>query len=189
MVEAAADDGGGLRHLLDRLQPVEPRHQRVVQRGRDRQRAQGAVQVIGVRRLAQRARFEDRLGHLLDEQRHAVGPRGDLVEQRLGQALAAGDARDDRLRRRAREPVQREPGDDRMAGEGCDEGRARGDQQPEHAMPCTRSSASSISSSVVGSIQCASSTTHSTGLPPASPDELVDQGGKRAAAALLRRQG
>ena len=131
MVEAAADDRRGLRHLLHRLQPIEPRHQRVVQRRRDRQRAQRAVQVIRVRALAQHARFDDRLGHLLDEQRHAVGLRGDLVEQRLGQALAVGDAGDDRLGRCATKPVQCQPGDDRMAAEGHDKGRACGDQH-EH---------------------------------------------------------
>ena len=76
-------------------------------RGRDREAAQRAVEVVRIGRLAQRARFEHRLGHLLDEQRHAVGPGGDLVEQRLGQPLAAGDARDDALHRRARQPVQR----------------------------------------------------------------------------------
>ena len=92
VVEAAADDGGGLGHLLHRLQAIEPRHQRVVQRCGDRQRAQRSVEVKRVGTLAQHARFDDRLRHLLDEQRHAVGPRGDLVEQRLRQALAAGDA-------------------------------------------------------------------------------------------------
>ena len=29
VIEAAADDRGGLGHLLDRLQAIEPRHQRV----------------------------------------------------------------------------------------------------------------------------------------------------------------
>ena len=70
VVEAAADDGGGLGHLLHRLQAIEPRHQRVVQRCGDRQRAQRSVEVKRVGTLAQHARSDDRLRHLLDEQRH-----------------------------------------------------------------------------------------------------------------------
>mgnify|MGYP006863143432 CR=1 FL=1 len=35
-------------------------------------------------------------------------------------SLSAGDAIDDRLRRRPSEPVQRQPGDDRVVGEGGD---------------------------------------------------------------------
>ena len=84
MVEAAADDRCDLRHVFHRLQPIEPRHQRVVQRRWDRQRTQRAVQVIRVRALSQHAQFDDRFRHLLYEQGHAIGLRGDLVDQRLG---------------------------------------------------------------------------------------------------------
>ena len=54
MVEGAPDHGRHLCHLLDGVQAVEFGHQRVVERGGDRQRAQWAGQAIAVGRLAQR---------------------------------------------------------------------------------------------------------------------------------------
>jgi hypothetical protein len=42
--QAVVGDGCDLRHLLYRLQPIKPSHQRVVQGGRDGQRAQRAVE-------------------------------------------------------------------------------------------------------------------------------------------------
>ena len=85
------------------------------------------VKVKGVDTVAQHARFDDRLCHLLDEQRHSVGPGDDLVEQRLGQSFAAGDVRHDRLCGGAPQPVQRQPGDHRMAAERGDKDRTSGD--------------------------------------------------------------
>ena len=52
--------------------------------------------------------------------------------------------------------------------------------------PAIRSRASPTSSSVVGSIQCASSSTISTGRRRGEPEELLDQRGQRAGAPLLR---
>jgi hypothetical protein len=73
--------------------------------------------------------------HLLYKQRHAIGPRGDLVEQRFGKALATGNAFDDTLRRRAAEPVQRHLCHARMTCKVCDEGRARANQyERAHAL-------------------------------------------------------
>ena len=76
VVEGPPNHSRGLRHLLDRVQSVKPGHQRIVQAGRDGERAQRGVQVIGVCALAQRTRFEYGLGHFLDEQpaRFADGP-------------------------------------------------------------------------------------------------------------------
>ena len=129
MVEVAADDGGGLRHLLDRVQAVEPGHQRIVQRGGDRQLAERAVEQPGVVGLPERAQFEHRLGHLLDIERHAIGARGDLGHQLRRQRLAAGDPGHDRRGRVAAEPVQRQAGDDRVAAEAMGEARPGGGQQ------------------------------------------------------------
>ena len=85
--ELAADRGADLRDLLHRREAVEAGQQRVVQRRRDRERRQRAGQLVVVARVREQARFEHRLGQLLDEQRHAVGLghdlRRDLVRQRL----------------------------------------------------------------------------------------------------------
>jgi hypothetical protein len=45
-VRLAADDGADLGKLLDRGQPVEPRHQRIVQVRRDRERRQRARKLV-----------------------------------------------------------------------------------------------------------------------------------------------
>ena len=143
--------------------------------------------MIGVRGLAQHAEFDDRLGHLLDEQRHAVGSGGDLVEQGVRQALAAGDAGDDRLRRGARQPVQRQPRHDRMAGEGGNEGRARSDQhQDAGALHPVQRQLDQLQGRGVDPVRVLDHPQHRPSRGEAG--ELVDQGGQRAVAALLRRQ-
>ena len=75
------EDRPYLRHLL-RLRPqaVEPRHERVGERRRD------------VLRRRHPARLDHRLGQLLDEERHPVGPRHDHVHHRVGQRAACGHA-------------------------------------------------------------------------------------------------
>ena len=83
--ELAPDARRRLRHLLDLGHPVQPGHQRGVKRGRHRARAR-----------PRRARLEHRLGQLLDEQRHPVGPGGDLAQHRERQVAPAGQLRDDR---------------------------------------------------------------------------------------------
>ncbi len=187
VIEGAADDGGGLGHHLDGLQPIEPRHQRVVQRGRDRQGAQGTVEVIRVGLLAEHGRLDHRLGHLLDEQGHAVGPRGDLVEENLGQALAARDAADDRLGRRPRQPVQRQPRHHRVAGEGGDEGRAGGDQQEDAgALHAIERELDQLQRRRVDPVRVLDHPQH--WLLAGEPGELADEGGQRLVAALRRRQ-
>ena len=117
VIEGAANHGRGLRHLLDRVQPVKPGHQRVVQAGRDGEPAERAGELVRGGCLEHRPRFQHRLGHLLDEQRHAVAAGGDLVEQRTRQRLAGRDPLDDELHRAARQPVQDKARHDRMAGE------------------------------------------------------------------------
>ena len=73
--ELAPDAGRRLRHLLDPGHPVQPGHQRGVQRGRHRRRP-----------AARRPGLQHRLGELLDEQRHPVGPGRDLGKHRRGKA-------------------------------------------------------------------------------------------------------
>ena len=90
--ELAPDAGGSLRHLLHRLQAVEPRHQRIVQRGGDGELLERRRQLETRRGLREAPGLQHGLGQLLDEQRHAVGPDGDLVNDRVGQGLAARQA-------------------------------------------------------------------------------------------------
>ena len=80
----ASDRCANLRHQPHRCQVVEPCHQRVVQRRRDREGRQCAVEHVAARLFAQQTALQDALGQFLDEQRHAVGPIGDLVGDLLG---------------------------------------------------------------------------------------------------------
>ena len=66
----------------------------VVQRGRDRERRQGADENVAVAFLRQQPGLQDRLGQFLDEQRHAIGPGQDLREHFCGQRLAARELLD-----------------------------------------------------------------------------------------------
>ena len=51
----------------------------------------GPSSIVAVARVAQQTRLQHRLGELLDEQRHAVGARHDLLQHLRRQRLAAGD--------------------------------------------------------------------------------------------------
>ena len=51
-----------LRHGLHRRQAIQPRHQRVVQRGGDCQRGQGTGQLIALRALLEQPGLQDHLG-------------------------------------------------------------------------------------------------------------------------------
>ena len=79
--EAAADHRADLRHLARRAEPVEPRHQRLLQRRRD------GLDAALLAALQQKPR------HLLDEQRHAAGARGDVVHHLRGERMAGGKLR------------------------------------------------------------------------------------------------
>jgi hypothetical protein len=108
--ELAPDHGPDLRDLPDGRQAVEPGHQRVLQRRRDRERRQRADRDEPVGALPQEARFEHDLGQLLDEQRHALGLGEDLVQDRRRQLAARRHAVDDRDGLRPAEAVQRQQG-------------------------------------------------------------------------------
>ena len=126
--ELAADRRARLRNVLRRRpQPVQPRHQRGVQRRGHRQRRMrhGGQ---GCRTL--RAGFEHRLGQLLDEQRHAVGALGDLLHDLGRQRVIAGDVFDHRRGVAPVEPRQSEHRHMRLPGPGRLElGAERREQQ------------------------------------------------------------
>ena len=93
MGELPPDRRPDLRHLLGRAEPVEPRHQRGVQACRDRQgrrRNRGG----GAPGFALALRLQHRLGHLLHEQRNAVGALDDVLPDARRQQLVADDAVD-----------------------------------------------------------------------------------------------
>jgi len=77
VVELSADGRADLSNLPRSGKAVEARQKRALQRRRDRQRRQRAVQDQFSIAFAQQARFEYRLGQFLDEQRHPVGSSGD----------------------------------------------------------------------------------------------------------------
>ena len=79
--EAAPDHRADLRHLARRAEPVEPRHQRLLQRRRDRLDA------------ALLAALQQKPRHFLDEQRHAAGARGDVLDHVARQRVAGGKLR------------------------------------------------------------------------------------------------
>jgi hypothetical protein len=93
IAELAPERGADLSDLLDRREAIEPRHQRVAQRRRDRQGACAPDIFPSIAGIPEVSGFQDRLGQLLDEQRHAVGLAEDLFQQIRGQSLAAGQPR------------------------------------------------------------------------------------------------
>ena len=133
--EFAPDRGADLRDFLDRRQPVEPRHQRILQRRGDRQRRQRAVEAIALAVLDQQPGFQHGLGQFLDEQRHAVGLGDDLRHHFGRQLAAAGHALDQGLGLAAVEPAERHRGDVGQALPGRLEFRPEGDQQQHRQTP------------------------------------------------------
>ena len=80
--EAAADHRADLRHLARRAEPVEPRHQRLLQRRRNRLDAAALL-----------AALQQQPRHFLDEQRHAAGAGGDILHHVARQRMAGGKLR------------------------------------------------------------------------------------------------
>ena len=91
IAELAPDRRADLRDLLDRRETIEPRHQRIAQGERYRERARSRGIFVAVARIPEIGGFQDRLGQLLDKQRHAVGLEQDLFQQIRGQRLAVGE--------------------------------------------------------------------------------------------------
>jgi hypothetical protein len=109
--EPPPDRRRSLRDLPHRRQTIEARHQRILHRGRDRQGRDRSGELVAVAGETQEAGFEDRLGQLFDEQRHAVGLLEDLVEDLPGQQLVAADPFDQSRALAPVEPVEPQLGD------------------------------------------------------------------------------
>jgi hypothetical protein len=77
-----------LRQGLHRRQAIQPRHQRVVQRGGNGQRRQGAGQPIALRPLLQQAGLQHHRGSLFHKQRHPIGLGHHLFDDLRRQHLA-----------------------------------------------------------------------------------------------------
>ena len=107
MRELSPDRRPDLRHLLGRAEPVEPRHQRGVQACRDRQGRRRNRRSHAPRR-ALALRLQHRLGHLLHEQRDAVGALDDLRQHVRRQLLVTDQLRDDGGRVPLSKPIQRQ---------------------------------------------------------------------------------
>ena len=134
---------------------------------------------------SRRTGLQHRLGQLLDEQRHPVGPGRDLAQHLRRQGLLAGQARDDRLGRAAAEAVEREPGHVRVPAQG---GLVVGPagQQHQHAAPAIRSRAEPHQLEG-GGVDPVRVLEHHQHRPAArEPEELLDQRRQRAGAPLLR---
>ncbi len=126
--ELAPDCRRRLRDVLYRAQPIEARHERIVQGRGNGQSRQRAGQHVGVGLLFEESGFEDGLGQLLDKQRHAVGLLDDLIAHLVGKRLAAQHLFHHRVGEPAAEAVEIERGDVRVIRPGRREFRARGDE-------------------------------------------------------------
>ena len=122
VAELAADDRADLPDLLgDRPEPIEPRDQRGVQGGGDRElRQRGRSQHRGDPIVAI-AGFEHRFRQLFDEQRHAVGALDDLGDGFPGKAGIPCKLLDQRRAVMPAEPVQRQHRHMRLAAPGSAE--------------------------------------------------------------------
>ena len=78
--ELSADRRSDLRDRPRRGEPIEPRHERILKRGRNGQRRQRALKDVATVILGQQARLQHHLQQFLDEQRHAVGLLDDLSQ-------------------------------------------------------------------------------------------------------------
>jgi len=74
-----------LRHGFHRGEAIEPRHERVLECRRDRQRRRRPGQRIARLPLLEEPGLQHHLGELFDEQRHAIGLRHDLFDDLGGQ--------------------------------------------------------------------------------------------------------
>ena len=175
--ELAPDHGADLRHLLGRRR-AGPGGPSAIPQGRwnrERRQRAGSSTVAGFR---EQARLDHRPGQLLDEQRHPSVP-ATICSSTSPERLAAGDrATMGGLRRPRRLRVRRERCGGRPAA--SNSGRkvissrtgSRGSARPTGP----------ISSSEVGSIQCASSNTIRTGSMRSEARQPVHQ---RASVSLL----
>ena len=91
IAELTPEHGADLRHLFGSgPEPVETRDQGGMQGRRNGERWRRACREDG-ERIPVVGAFENRLGQLLNEQRHAVSAISDLGDDLMGQRFAAGD--------------------------------------------------------------------------------------------------
>ena len=136
--------------------------------------------------LLQLARFENGLGQLLDKQRHAVGPGQDLLEQRRGQRLAAGERGDHRSTLRPGQLGQVQCADMSLLGPARLKLRPVGehDQQRNGSHPVDQQ-IQHLQRGRVGPVRILEQ--HHAGLPAGGRFGDVDQGPQRLVLVLLRR--
>ena len=124
--ELAADHGADLRNVPARRHPIETRQQRGFERRRQRDRAQRRAACRG----GQLRTFQDDLGQLLDEQRHAIRPLDNAFDEVGADAPVTGGLRHQRGRLPLIEPGERDQADIVAAGPAHMEvGPERHDQQ------------------------------------------------------------
>ena len=185
MGELAADHGADLGELLDRGQPVEPRHQRIVQVRRDRKRRQRARKLVVIASVGHQARFEHCPGQLLEEQGHAVGTLQDLIQDLGRQRLAAGDLKGHRSPLTPAEAVERQRRHVRLARPRRAELRPVGDHYEDRQ--ATRSldhHVEQLQSRGVGPVQVFIQLEH--GPLAGEPGQLLDQDLEGALLLALR---
>ena len=183
--EFASDRGADLRHVLGRGEPVEARHQRGLQRRRYRERRQRSVEHVAVRHLTQQPALEQRAGQFLDEQRHAVGVRENLLDDGVGQRLVPGDAGNDAGAVAAAKAAQRHHRHMRLADPGRLELRPdRDDQQHRQVGGAGNRSVEQIERCRIDPVGVLEHDQH--GALRRSAVELVEQGGERHLPLLLR---
>ena len=89
VAELSSNRGPDLRNLLSVYQAIQPRGQRVPERGRNGDGVRSATVIVAIAYLLDLPGFDDGLGEFLHKQRHPVGPGEDLFEQRCGECFAA----------------------------------------------------------------------------------------------------
>ena len=145
---------------------------RVLQRGRDRRQSRPPAQPRSTAVIEQAALL-NRLGQLLQEQRHAVGIGDDPVAHAPGHGLAAGMRSTRASFERGR--TARPAASSRAGGATRRELRpGRGHEQHRQPLDARRSARSS-SSRLLGSIQCTSSSRMTTGRRTARPSSCRSQ--------------
>jgi hypothetical protein len=185
--ELPPDHRRDLGHLLDRRQPVQPGHERVLERRGDRQRRQRAGQLVPVADVPEQARLQHRLGQLLDEQRHPVRPGQDLVEHLRRQRLAPGQPLDHRPALPPAEPAERERGDVPVARPGRGEaGPRRDDGEHGQALHALGHQAQDLERARVGPVDVLVERQH--GPARGQARQLVEQDLEGALLALLRAE-
>ena len=128
MGELAPDRRADLRDFPGRAEPVEPCHQRGMQACRDRQ-GWRRTNAGSARRFAFAFRLQHRLRHFLDEQRNAVGARGDLGHHIRTQLFVPGEACDHDGHLALPKPIERQARDMRLPDPGRSELGPEGDDE------------------------------------------------------------